>query len=328
MADDDDRRGSNAGIQKTNSFITMWSFNLLAVHRPNTFFFCISGTTNYWILFFFFFFFSCERLLHFLCSLHCGYIGSIDSTQGWYSSYPLWESAIFTARIHTLTLNTCFELVWTLDTTLVLFTRSVSLHRITGGVYVGTASTRQTHFSHWSVRLLQRNPHTHTHTHILTFYILHDHAEVPAGFEGAEHGDDEGILCEGEDVSFHEGLLDLVPQDQVLLIDLLHGESLAGVQMPHQVHSAGTQTHHHRYISGLTDVRMNHLHVNTSSVSGVIGSTHPYAPLLISLMVWKSASPGGFIALILPCRSKVTKVWNHQTNVAAENDSFYTWMDP
>lgn len=60
--------------------------------------------------------------------------------------------------------------------------------------------------------------------------------------------------------------------------------------------------------AGLTDVRMNHFHVNTSSVSGVIGSTHPYAPLLISLMVWKSASPGGFIALILPCRSKVTRV--------------------
>lgn len=121
---------------------------------------------------------------------------------------------------------------------------------------MGTASTRQTHFSHWSVRLLQRNPHTHTHTHILTFYILHDHAEVPAGFEGAEHGDDEGILREGQDVSFHEGLLDLVPQDQVLLIDLLHGESLAGVQMPHQVHSAGTQTHNHRYIS-LHDLRFD-----------------------------------------------------------------------
>ncbi len=91
--------------------------------------------------------------------------------------------------------------------------------------------------------------HLHTHADILTFYVLHDHAEVPAGFEGTEHGHNKGILCEGEDVSLHEGLLDLVPQDQVLLIDLLHGKSLACLQMTHQVHSAvankDTHTHAH-----------------------------------------------------------------------------------
>lgn len=71
-----------------------------------------------------------------------------------------------------------------------------------------------------------------------TFYVLHDHAEVPPGFEGTEHGDHEGILCKRKDVSFHEGLLDLVPQDQVLLVDLLHGEALAGLQVPDEVNGA------------------------------------------------------------------------------------------
>lgn len=70
----------------------------------------------------------------------------------------------------------------------------------------------------------------------LTFYILHDHAEMSTGFEGAEHGDDKWILCEGEDVSFHKGLLDLVPQGQVLFVNLLHCKTLACLQMTHQVH--------------------------------------------------------------------------------------------
>lgn len=30
-------------------------------------------------------------------------------------------------------------------------------------------------------------------------------------------------------------------------------------------------------------------------------SPHPYAPLLISLMFWKSSSLGGLIALTFPC---------------------------
>lgn len=72
-----------------------------------------------------------------------------------------------------------------------------------------------------------------------TLYILHDHAEVSTGFEGAEHGDNKGVLCKGEDVSLHESLLDLVPQDEVLLINLLQSKSLAALQVTHQVHGTG-----------------------------------------------------------------------------------------
>jgi hypothetical protein len=59
---------------------------------------------------------------------------------------------------------------------------------------------------------------------------------VAPGLEGAEHADHERVLGEGEDVALHEHLLDLVPQDQVLLVDLLDGETLPGVPVPHQVH--------------------------------------------------------------------------------------------
>ena len=121
---------------------------------------------------------------------------------------------------------------------------------------MGRVSTQQTYFSlnSWYISpaaaymhlrtqtRTQTHTHTHTHTDILTFYILHNHAEVPTGFKGAEHGDDKWILREGEDVSLHKGLLDLVPQDQVLLINLLHGKPLASLQMTHQVHSTGTNT--------------------------------------------------------------------------------------
>ena len=72
----------------------------------------------------------------------------------------------------------------------------------------------------------------------LTFHVLHHHAEVAAGLEGAEHGHHEGVLGEGEDVPLHEGLLDLVPQDQVLLVDLLHGEALLGLLVADQVDGA------------------------------------------------------------------------------------------
>ena len=84
------------------------------------------------------------------------------------------------------------------------------------------------------------NTTTHTHTHPTpTFHVLHDHAEVASGLEGAEHGDHEGVLSEGQDVALHKGLLDLVPQDQVLLVNLLHGEALPRLQVAHQVHRAG-----------------------------------------------------------------------------------------
>lgn len=71
-----------------------------------------------------------------------------------------------------------------------------------------------------------------------TFDVLHDHAEMSARFERAEHGDDEGVLCKREDVSLHEGLLDLVPQDQVLTVYLLHGKPLASLLVADQIHSA------------------------------------------------------------------------------------------
>lgn len=73
---------------------------------------------------------------------------------------------------------------------------------------------------------------------LLTLHVLHHHAEVPPGLEGAEHGDDKRVLGERQDVSFHEGLLDLVPQDQVLLVDLLHGETLPSLFVTHQKHGA------------------------------------------------------------------------------------------
>lgn len=55
--------------------------------------------------------------------------------------------------------------------------------------------------------------------------------------ERAEHGDDEGVLCEGEDVSLHKRLLDLVPQNQVLTVYLLHGKPLASLLVADQIHS-------------------------------------------------------------------------------------------
>ena len=55
--------------------------------------------------------------------------------------------------------------------------------------------------------------------------------------EGAVHGDHEGVLSEGQDVSLHKGLLDLIPQHQVLFVDLLHGKTLLGLLMAHQIHS-------------------------------------------------------------------------------------------
>lgn len=62
---------------------------------------------------------------------------------------------------------------------------------------------------------------------------------MPPRFKGAEHGDHERVLCEGEDVPLHERLLDLVPQDQILLVDLLHGEALTRLSVAHQVDGPG-----------------------------------------------------------------------------------------
>lgn len=54
-------------------------------------------------------------------------------------------------------------------------------------------------------------------------------------FKGAIHADHEGVFGESEDVTFHEGLLDLVPKDEILFIDLLHGKPLSGFFMPNKV---------------------------------------------------------------------------------------------
>lgn len=57
--------------------------------------------------------------------------------------------------------------------------------------------------------------------------------------KGAEHGDDERVLSEGEDVPLYKRLLDLVSQDQILLVDLLHGKTLTRLSVTHQVDSPG-----------------------------------------------------------------------------------------
>lgn len=64
--------------------------------------------------------------------------------------------------------------------------------------------------------------------------------------KGAEHGDHEGILREGEDVPLHEGLLDLVPQDQILLVDLFHGKALTRLSVSHQVDGTGEEVRRRR----------------------------------------------------------------------------------
>lgn len=69
----------------------------------------------------------------------------------------------------------------------------------------------------------------------LTFHIFHDHAQVAPRFKGAVHADHKGVFCKRQDVPLHEGLLDLVPEKEVLLIDLLHGEALPGLLMPDKV---------------------------------------------------------------------------------------------
>jgi len=86
----------------------------------------------------------------------------------------------------------------------------------------------------------------------VTFHILQDHAEVAARLEGAEHGHHEGVLRKGQDVPLHEGLLDLVPQDQVLAVDLLHGEALAGLLVPDQVHGSVKAPRNLRFKGHLT----------------------------------------------------------------------------
>lgn len=73
----------------------------------------------------------------------------------------------------------------------------------------------------------------------LTLDVLQHHAQVPARLKGTKHGNNEGVLRKGENVPLHKGLLDLVPQDQILLVDLLHGKALPGLPVAHKIHGPG-----------------------------------------------------------------------------------------
>lgn len=77
-----------------------------------------------------------------------------------------------------------------------------------------------------------------------TFHILHDHAEMTSCLKRAEHRDDEGVLGKSQDVSLHKSLLDLVPQNQVLPINLFHGEPLAGLLVTDEIHSPVKKKQH------------------------------------------------------------------------------------
>lgn len=78
-----------------------------------------------------------------------------------------------------------------------------------------------------------------------TFNILHHHAQVAPGLKGAEHADHKRVLSKSQYVTLHEGLLDLVPQNQVLLVDLLHGKALTGGLVPHQEYGPGKRSPSH-----------------------------------------------------------------------------------
>ncbi len=56
-------------------------------------------------------------------------------------------------------------------------------------------------------------------------------------FETALKTNDERVISEAEDIAFGESLLDLVTQQQVAFVDLLHGEPLARLAVTHQVDS-------------------------------------------------------------------------------------------
>lgn len=72
-------------------------------------------------------------------------------------------------------------------------------------------------------------------TQPLTFNILHDHAQVPSCLKGAVHGHHKRVLSKGKDVSLHKGLLYLIPQNQVLFVDLFHGKALLGFLVANQI---------------------------------------------------------------------------------------------
>lgn len=95
------------------------------------------------------------------------------------------------------------------------------------------------HKRHCSQHVAFSDSTTHLNkTLLLTFNIFHDHAQVPPCLKGAVHGHHKGVFSKGKDVSLHKGLLYLIPQNQILLVDLFHGEPLLCLLVPNQIHSA------------------------------------------------------------------------------------------
>ena len=55
------------------------------------------------------------------------------------------------------------------------------------------------------------------------------------GLKGAIHADNKRVFCKSQDIPFHKGLLDLVSEDEVLFINLLHGKPLPRLLMPYKI---------------------------------------------------------------------------------------------
>lgn len=54
-------------------------------------------------------------------------------------------------------------------------------------------------------------------------------------FKGAIHAHNKWIFCKCQDITLDKGLLDLVSEDEILLINFLHGKSLSGFFVSHKI---------------------------------------------------------------------------------------------
>lgn len=63
--------------------------------------------------------------------------------------------------------------------------------------------------------------------------VIHTHLRL----ETAIHGNDKGIVGEAHDISLSENLFYLIAQHEIVLVDLLHGESLPRGFFFHQINS-------------------------------------------------------------------------------------------
>lgn len=73
-----------------------------------------------------------------------------------------------------------------------------------------------------------------------TSHILHHHAQLPLCLKRTKHGDNKWVVCVGEDVPFHQHLLDTCFIGQPLSFDELHGKSLSGLSVAHKVYCPAT----------------------------------------------------------------------------------------